>query len=218
MRVRIKVCGVTRREDARLLAEAGVDALGLNFVDGSPRRLTAEGAAAIVEGLPPFLLRIGVFADASPEFVRQVADICGLDWAQLHGRETPEQCARMPVGWFKAHRVGKSFRPDEVLAYGRPFFLLDGADDERLGGTGRTFDWSVATAVAQYGSVVLAGGLTPENVGEAIRVARPFAVDVSSGVESSPGVKDPARVRLFCRRVAEAGAALDDSVPNEDPE
>jgi phosphoribosylanthranilate isomerase len=211
------VCGVTRREDARLLAEAGVDALGLNFVEGSPRRLTAERAAAIVEGLPPFLLRVGVFADASPDFVRQVAEICGLDWAQLHGRETPEQCARMPVGWFKAHRVSRSFRPDEVLAYGRPFFLLDGADEDRLGGTGRTFDWNVAAAVARYGSVVLAGGLTPENVGEAIRIARPFAVDVASGVESSPGVKDAARLRLFCRRVADAAAALDDAGPDGDP-
>jgi phosphoribosylanthranilate isomerase len=210
MRVRIKVCGVTRREDAQLLAESGVDALGLNFVEGSPRRLTIERAGAIVEGLPPFLLKVGVFADASPDFVRQVAASCGLDWVQLHGRETPAECARMPVGWFKAHRVGAGFHPDDVLAYGRPFFLLDGDDGARLGGTGRTFDWSLAGAAAQHGSVVLAGGLTPENVGEAIRIARPFAVDVSSGVESSPGVKDPARLRLFCRRVAEAGAALDE--------
>jgi phosphoribosylanthranilate isomerase len=203
MRVRVKVCGVTRREDALLLSEAGVDAIGLNFVASSPRRLTPDQAAAIVEGLPPFLLRVGVFADAAPDFVRQVADACGLDWAQLHGRETPEQCARIPVGWFKAHRVGAGFDPDEVLAYGRPFFLLDGA------GAGKTFDWSVGAKASRHGSVILAGGLTADNVGEAIRVVRPFAVDVSSGVESSPGLKDERRLRLFCRRVLEAGAALD---------
>lgn len=203
MRVRIKVCGITRREDAELLLDAGVDAIGLNFVPDSPRRLTLEQAGAIVDGLPPFLLRVGVFADAAPDFVRQAADACALDWAQLHGRETPDQCARTPVGWFKAHRAGNGFDPDEVAAYGRPFFLLDGD------APGRTFDWRLAAAAARHGSVILAGGLTPENVGDAIRTARPFAVDVSSGVESSPGVKDPARVRLFCRRVAEAATALE---------
>jgi phosphoribosylanthranilate isomerase len=198
MRVRIKVCGVTRREDALLLSEAGVDAVGLNFVPGSPRCLTPGKAAAVVEGLPPFLLRVGVFADADPAFVRATSEACGLDWAQLHGRETPSECARIPVGWFKAHRVESGFDPEEVLAYGRPFFLLDGP------GSGKSFDWGLAAQASRHGSVILAGGLTPDNVGEAIRVARPFAVDVSSGVESSPGVKDAARLRLFCRRVAEA--------------
>jgi phosphoribosylanthranilate isomerase len=203
MRIRIKVCGVTRREDALRLSDAGVDAIGLNFVPGSPRCLSADQAAAIAHGLPPFLLRVGVFADAAPDFVRRVADTCALDWAQLHGRETPEECARIPVGWFKAHRVGQGFDPDEILAYGRPFFLLDGA------GSGRTFDWSVAAAASGHGSVILAGGLTPQNVGEAIGIARPFAVDVSSGIESSPGVKDPKRLELFCRKVAAAAASLE---------
>ena len=207
MRVRVKVCGITRAEDAAAAVEAGADAIGLNFVDESPRRLRDDRAEQVAAAIPPFVARVGVFANAPADRVRLLAAGLHLDAAQLHGEESPEECARLPVPWYKAHRVASDFDPVILAAYGRPIFLLDAAGAQR-GGTGRTFDWRVARRCATYGRVILAGGLTPENVGEAIAAARPYAVDVNSGVETSPGLKDPHRLRLFCERVAEASARL----------
>jgi len=207
VRVRIKVCGITRAEDATAAVEAGADAIGLNLVDESPRRLRDDRAEQVAAAIPPFVARVGVFANAPVDRVRLLAAGLHLDAAQLHGEESPEECARMPVPWYKAHRVASDFDPVILAAYGRPIFLLDAAGSQR-GGTGLTFDWSVARRCATYGRVSLAGGLTPENVGEAIAAARPYAVDVNSGVETAPGIKDRGRLRLFCERVAEASALL----------
>ncbi|HET8947210.1 MAG TPA: phosphoribosylanthranilate isomerase [Candidatus Polarisedimenticolia bacterium] len=207
MRVRVKVCGVTRVEDAAAAVEAGADAIGLNFVDESPRRLRDDRAEAVAAAIPPFVARVGVFANAPVDRIRMLAAGLHLDAAQLHGEENPQECARLTVPWYKAHRVGSDFDPAILAAYGRPIFLLDAAGARR-GGTGRTFDWSTARRCASHGRVILAGGLTPENVGEAIAAARPYAVDVNSGVETAPGIKDRDRLRLFCERVAEASARL----------
>ena len=207
MRVRVKVCGITRAGDAVAAVEAGADAIGLNFVEESPRRLRDDKAAEVAAAIPPFVARVGVFANAPADRIRMLAAGLHLDAAQLHGEESPEECARLPVPWYKAHRVADGFDTAVLALYGRPIFLLDAPGPVR-GGTGLTFDWGVARRCASFGRVILAGGLTPENVGDAIAQARPYAVDVNSGVESAPGIKDPEKLRLFCARVAEASSLL----------
>jgi indole-3-glycerol phosphate synthase/phosphoribosylanthranilate isomerase len=201
-RIAVKICGITTVEDGRLAVAAGADAVGFVFWPKSPRAVLPATARLIAAALPPFVLRVGVFVDASPEEMRRVADEVGLDVVQLHGDEPPEAVALAPRRAIKAVRVGPGFLPEDALRYtGRAGALLvdtraDGL--ETPGGTGRTFDWSLVRPVrAATPFLVLAGGLTPDNVGEAIAAVRPDAVDVSSGVESSPGRKDPAKVRAF---------------------
>lgn len=209
MRTFVKLCGITTPEDATLAAEAGADAVGLVFWPGSPRRVDAPAARRIGAALPPLVLRVGVFVDAPPGELAAVADEAGLDLLQLHGREAPADCARMPRRCLKALRVGPGFRPEEADAFAAAAsgILLDTRAVEAPGGTGRSFDWAVAREVrARVPFLVLAGGLTPENVGDAIRTVRPDAVDVSSGVESVPGRKDPAKVRAFMAAVRGAAA------------
>ncbi len=206
MRVRIKVCGITRVEDARAAVDLGVDALGFNFVPSSPRAIAPEAARRIIGDVPPLVIKIGVFADTAPREVESVARHAGLDLVQLHGDESPEACALLGVPWYKALRVDDRFRPEDATRYGRALFLLDGYVPGALGGTGRAFDWSLARRAGAHGRVILAGGLGPENIETAIDAARPFAVDVNSGVESRPGIKDAMRLELFCLRVAQASA------------
>ena len=206
MRVRIKVCGITRAEDARAAVDLGVDALGFNFVPSSPRRIDPEAARRIIADLPPLVVKVGVFADATALEIEGVARDTGLDVVQLHGDESPEACALLGVPWYKAFRVDDRFRPEDAIRYGRALFLLDGHRPGALGGTGRTFDWSLARRAAAHGRVILAGGLGPGNIEAAIDAARPFAVDVNSGVESSPGIKDAALLERLCARVARACA------------
>jgi phosphoribosylanthranilate isomerase len=206
--LRVKVCGVVRREDALLAADLGFDALGFNFVPGSPRRLDEEGARDIASVLPPFVVRVGVFADERPETVEAIARRVGLHCVQLHGNEAPGDCARLAIPWYKAHRVTPDFRPEEIGRYASAAFLLDSHVPGLGGGTGRTFDWEVARRAARYGRVILAGGLRPDNVEEAVRIARPYAVDVSSGVESAPGEKDGALLEEFLRSARSAAAKV----------
>jgi len=199
-RLFVKICGVTSRDDARLAADAGADAVGLVFWLGSPRCVSFETARGITEALPPFVLRVGVFVDADRETLERGAREAGLDLLQLHGDEAPEALDGLPRRVLKAVRVGPGFAPVEAERYaGRAAgLLLDTRGDRAPGGTGRPFDWSLARGLRERCPfLVLAGGLTPETVGEAIRAVHPHGVDVSSGVESSPGRKDPARVRAF---------------------
>jgi phosphoribosylanthranilate isomerase len=211
MIVRVKICGITRLEDALLGVDLGADALGFNFVEGSPRRLDADAAAAIAAALPPYPIRVGVFADQPPETVEGVARRAGMHCLQLHGDESPESCARLALPWYKAHVVSPGFRPEDVRRYRAAAFLLDGYAPGQRGGTGRAFDWSVARRAASYGRLILAGGLTPESVARAIAAARPFAVDVNSGVESAPGIKDRRLLEGFMRKVREASLSLGDT-------
>ncbi len=211
MSLRVKLCGVTRLEDALLGVDLGVDAIGFNFVAASPRRVATELARDIAAALPPFVSRIGVFADERPAVMEANARLAGLHCLQLHGEETPESCVSLAMPWYKAHRVTPEFRPEDVARYHSGTFLLDGYAPAMLGGTGRSFDWSLARRAAAYGRVILAGGLTPDNVEEAIAVARPYAVDVNSGVESAPGVKDAARLTEFMRRARRAARREEES-------
>ena len=208
MPTRIKICGLTRLEDARQAVELGAAALGFNFYPRSPRFIEPAAARAIVRRLPPWITAVGVFANETDAgHVISVAREAGAAAIQMHGPGFPplrELLSAFSVVVAVAVREG--FEPQELGKIEASAFLLDAFDPERLGGTGKTFDWAVAREAKQYGPIILAGGLTPENVGRAIHEVRPFGVDVASGVESSPGIKDPAKLRAFFAAVAEADA------------
>jgi len=199
---RVKICGVTNAEDALAAVAAGADALGFVFVPGTPRVVTTERVAAIVRGLPPFVAKVGLFVDADAATVRDVLARAGLDTVQLHGDEPPEFCRqfRATVKVVKAFRVRGAETLGRLPAYAdaADAFLLDAFVPGAHGGTGAQFDWAHALTAKTGGKpIVLAGGLTPENVAGAVRAVRPFAVDVSSGVEFAPGRKDAAKVQAF---------------------
>lgn len=203
-RVRVKICGITSPEDARMAATAGADAVGFVFWHGSPRRVDAAGARRIGEALPPFVLRVGVFVNAPAESVARAVEEARLDLLQLHGEEPPESFAGLPRRALKAVRVGGDFDPEDALRYVgcAAGVLLDARVDAVPGGTGRRFDWGLVGRLRErVPFLVLAGGLTPQNVGEAIKAVRPDAVDVSTGVESAPGRKDPEKVLAFVEAV-----------------
>lgn len=197
--VKVKICGITNVEDALHAAGCGADALGFVFYDRSPRCLSPGGARQIIAELPPFVTAVGLFVNETPERIRQVADFCGLDIVQLHGDEGPADCASAPRRVVKALRVKETASLDGHAAYAVSALLLDAWVAGAYGGTGERFNWELAAAVARQRPVILAGGLTAENVAAAVRTVRPYGVDVSSGVEASPGRKDPAKVAAFIR-------------------
>jgi phosphoribosylanthranilate isomerase len=206
MPTRIKICGLTRLEDAQRAVDLGAAALGFNFYPPSPRYIEPEPARAIIRRLPPFVTAVGVFADETDAgHVISLARESGATAVQVHGPRFPALHELLSV--FRlvvAVAVREGFKPEELRKIKPSAFLLDAFDPDRLGGTGRTFDWSVAREAKQYGPIILAGGLTPENVAQAVREVRPFAVDVASGVESAPGIKDPAKLQAFFAAVAQA--------------
>lgn len=225
-RTRVKVCGITSAADAAAAVRAGADAVGV-ILAPSPRQVSIETAREILADVPPFVARVGVFVDASTEEVALAVERAGLTAVQFHGSETPERCAAAPVPVVKAFRVpvstnsgdlgtdaggsaevGAIFDVDRVEPYQAQVaaVLLDTYDPHRHGGTGKTFAWDLITELPGRAPSILAGGLTPENVGEAIAATHPFAVDVSSGVESAPGVKDHARIEAFMAAVRIADA------------
>jgi phosphoribosylanthranilate isomerase len=198
--VQVKICGITSLEDALSAVGAGADALGFNFYRKSPRYVTAREAGRIVESLPARVLCVGVFVNEDAGEVRRVVREAGLGAAQLHGDESADYCLGLNCGGMtiKAMRVGEGFDVARVAQFGADAVLLDAFAGEAFGGTGRTFDWEVARrARALVPKLFLAGGLTPENVAEAVRAVRPFAVDVCSGVETAPGRKSAALVKKF---------------------
>jgi phosphoribosylanthranilate isomerase len=204
VRTRIKICGITRVEDARAAAQAGADAIGLVFYPPSPRFLSVDWARELKNELPPFVMPVALFVNPSAAEVYTVLERVRPAMLQFHGDETPVFCAQFGVPYLKACRV----RPEtDLLEYLRPFagaagWLLD-SHVEEYGGVGESFDWSLVPA-ERMRPLVLSGGLTRENVGEAIRRVRPWAVDVSSGVESSKGIKDAARIAAFIAEVRNA--------------
>ncbi len=203
-RVRIKICGMTSLEQARQAALAGADAIGLVFAR-SPRRVSVEQAARIVAGLPPFVQSVGVFVDPSEEEVQEALDLCPLDLVQFHGNETPGFCKRFAPRVIKAIRV-RGHADLEVLSDYEDSvkgFLLDTWSKRAMGGTGERFDWDIAREAVSNTPcpVALAGGLSPDNVAEALREVGPWAVDVSSGVEQAPGIKDMVKVKAFIEAV-----------------
>ena len=204
-RTRVKICGITRPEHARAAAEAGADAIGLVFYEPSPRYVSRVRARAVCEALPPLVSVVGVFVNPSPREIEAVVEDSPVDLLQFHGEEPPELCAGAGKPYVKAVRVRD--RDDIVEAAARytgaRALLLDAHHDALWGGTGSSFDWNVVPDDVGR-PIVLAGGLTPENVAGAIRAVRPFAVDVSGGVESAPGEKDARSMERFMKEVASA--------------
>ena len=207
--VRIKICGITNLEDALLAAELGADALGFIFYPKSPRKVAPETAREIIAQLPPFVASVGVFVDEAAAVVQELAARVGLDWVQLHGQESPEYCRNLGRRVIKGFRIqdAESLRPLADYREAAQALLLDSYKQGQVGGTGTAFDWRLAREAKPYGRIILAGGLTPENVAQAIAAARPQAVDAASGTEAAPGRKDPAKLRAFFRAVAHAPLA-----------
>jgi phosphoribosylanthranilate isomerase len=204
-RTRIKICGITDPDSAGLAAQCGADALGFMFYPPSPRFISFEAAAAIIAQLPPFVARVGVFVDPTPDAVHQAIDRTGIDTLQFHGNESPDFCARFPLATIKAFRVRDRTSLAPLSNYPCAAWLLDSYVPGQLGGSGNTFNWVLAREAAASGHpILLAGGLTPDNISQAIQTVRPFAVDVSSGVESAPGRKDPDRIRQFIAQACDA--------------
>ena len=201
---RVKICGITSLRDALAAADAGADALGFNFWSGSPRFIDPKRAACIIQQLPPLVTPVGLFVNETPARVKRLAKQAGVTTVQLHGDEPPamvQQLAGAGLTVIKVFSVGDGFSVSGIGAYQKAHaFLLDTQVRGLRGGTGKTFDWAKAKSARRYGRVILAGGLAPGNVARAIRAARPYAVDVSSGVEKRPGVKDHEKVRQFIRR------------------
>lgn len=200
-RVKVKICGITNEDDARVAVEAGADALGFIMYRKSPRFVEAAVVKRIINDLPPFVAAVGVFVNEEAAAVRRLMDECGLALAQLHGDESAAYCEGLGRPSMKALRL-KNRGTFLALAefQGRAnvrAFVLDAFSDQAYGGTGQTVDWTLAAEAARASRVLLAGGLTPDNVAEAIRQVRPYGVDVSSGVEVRPGQKDHVKVRTF---------------------
>jgi len=205
MPAKVKICGITNLPDGLAAAEAGADALGFMFWDGSPRRVSLETAAGIIRALPPFIIKVGVFVNAPTDLVYRAIGECGLSLLQFHGDETPDYCLQFGLMSMKAFRIRDAESLRALPAYRTEAWLLDAFSAETPGGTGERFDWDLAVHARELGRpIFLAGGLTPANVGEAVRKVRPYAVDVSSGVESAPGKKDPAKVKAFIQAVRDA--------------
>jgi phosphoribosylanthranilate isomerase len=201
--VRIKICGITNLQDASLATDLGAHALGFIFYPKSPRAVTLERARHIIGQLPPFVATVGVFVDEDAAKVREIASLVGLDWIQLHGSESPEYCRSMGRRVIKGFRVKGMEIFAQLTGYrgAAQAFLLDTYKPGTPGGTGETFDWDLGRQVKKCGPIVLAGGLTPANVAQAIQMAQPAAVDVASGVEAAPGKKDPEKLRAFVEAV-----------------
>lgn len=202
---RVKICGITRPEDALAAAKAGADAIGLVFYPDSPRAIDIATAWEILEVLPPFVTTVGLFVDADPEWIEEILVEVPLDVLQFHGNESPEQCEQFAHPYIKAIRM----RPDtDLAAIAKRYtdaqgLLLDTYRPGVPGGTGEAFDWSLARQPCDK-PIILAGGLTPENVGEAIAQVRPWAVDVSGGVEKEKGLKDSSKINAFMAAVKAA--------------
>ena len=198
MPVIVKICGITNLADGQAAAEAGADTLGFVFCEQSPRCVSVEAAARIIREVQPFVIKVGVFVNAPEDLVVRAARECGLNLLQFHGDESPEYCLQFGLMSMKAFRIRDAGSLEAVPAYHTDAWLFDAYSPTKAGGTGETFNWDLALQARSWGRpIFLAGGLTPENVAEAVRQARPYAVDVSSGVEAAPGRKDHAKVRAF---------------------
>ena len=199
--VKIKICGITDLDDALHAVDCGADALGFVFYEGSPRAVTSQRAQAIIARLPPFVTVVGLFVNEDPGTLRIIADHCGLDVIQYHGDESPETVRLAPRRSIRALRVRESEIRNDITNYPASTLLLDAWVSGAYGGTGVCFNWAVAAGITKERTVILAGGLTPENVSAAIQTVHPYGVDVSSGVESAPGRKDRTKVAAFIKAV-----------------
>ena len=200
MPVKVKICGITNLPDGLAAAEAGADALGFVFYDQSPRYISIPAAAELIRQLPPLVMKVGVFANAPEDLVLRASRECGLNLLQFHGDEPPDYCLQFGLMSMKAFRIRDAASLQALRDYPTDAWLLDTYSPGKLGGTGETFNWDLALEARGWGRpIFLAGGLTPENVAEAVQRAQPYGVDVSSGVEAAPGRKDHAKVRAFIK-------------------
>lgn len=197
--VRVKICGITNLDDALAAIESGADALGFVFYAGSPRYISPDDAGKIIRELPPFVTTVGVFVDERREEMQRIIRHASIDVVQLHGHEPPDACL-IDGRVIKAIRVKELNDLRPLRHYRVSAYLLDTYAPESLGGTGQIFNWDIATDAKQFGRIILAGGLNPDNVEKAVRWVRPYAVDVSSGVEEEKGKKDHKRMKLFIKR------------------
>jgi len=202
--IKIKICGITNLEDALAAADAGADALGFNFYKKSPRYIEPDKAAEIIAQLPPFIMPVGIFVNEREEKIRENQALTCIQAIQLHGDESPEFCQRFGGRVIKAFQVRDKESLKNMAHYRVGAFLLDSYRDGVRGGTGVTFDWHLAVVAKTFGKVILAGGLTPENVAEAVKLVQPYGVDVAGGVEREKGIKDHAKVRKFIAEVRRA--------------
>lgn len=198
---RVKICGITNLKDALMSVESGADALGFVFVPDTPRFVNPDQVAAIIDQLPPFITTVGVFASKDTTKIRTVLDLCRLDAIQLHADVTPEFCHNLDSRIIKAVRVKDESSLSILSDYDVNAFLLDTYVEGKMGGTGKVFDWNLALQAKDYGRIIVAGGLNPDNVAHAVRRVKPYGVDVSSGVELVPGRKDPDKIRKFINAV-----------------
>ncbi|HUI64889.1 MAG TPA: phosphoribosylanthranilate isomerase [Bacteroidota bacterium] len=195
--MKVKICGITRLEDAIAAAEEGADAIGLIFVPSSARYIAPERACEIVRELPPFVTPVGVFVNAARGEILRTIEVARLQCLQLHGEESPADVSGYPVPVIKSFRVRENFDVGALGTYKVNAYLLDSYSPGARGGTGKTFDWRVAREAKKHGKIILSGGITPANVAEAAHSVLPYAIDLSSGVESSPGIKDRSKIRAL---------------------
>lgn len=200
--VKVKICGITNQEDALLAVKLGADALGFIFAS-SPRRVTYQEVKRIVDILPPFVDRVGVFVNEKASLVKEIAEFCSLTTLQFHGDESPQYCSQFPRKIIKSFSVTTEV-PRNIFEYRVDAYLLDTFAGNKRGGTGKTFDWKIARKIKESGFLlILSGGLTPDNVKQAIREVNPYAVDVAGGVEAGPGKKSPEKLSRFIQEVKE---------------
>ncbi|NLA75511.1 MAG: phosphoribosylanthranilate isomerase [Deltaproteobacteria bacterium] len=202
--LKVKICGITNYDDAVVAANLGADALGFIFAPKSPRKIEPAIAAEIIKELPPFIKTVGVFVNEHIDKIKDIVDYCGLDSIQLHGDETPEICEALMPRAIKAVRVRDDFDTSRLLSYRGKIraFLLDTYSEKAAGGTGKTFNWDKALEINSIGiPVILAGGLTPSNITKAIKKVRPYGVDINSGIEKGPGVKDHEAMKELFQKI-----------------
>ena len=208
---RIKICGITNLDDGLEAIAAGVDALGFVFVPNTPRYITPSQAKLVIKQLPPFITNVGLFVDSEIDEIKDIVNHCKLDAVQLHGNESPEMCSQISLQTkvIKSFHVKKELQVlrNEIANYRVAAYLLDTFIKGKAGGTGQTFDWRIAEGLSQR--IILAGGLTPDNIGTAIAQLQPYGVDVSSGVEKSPGKKDTNKIYSFVRQVRKANLIIE---------
>jgi phosphoribosylanthranilate isomerase len=202
--IKVKICGITNLADAMLAIDAGADALGFIFVDGTPRFVTPAQAGPIIRALPPLVTPVGVFWNHPGGHVKSVAESCGLGALQFHGDEAPEDLAGYTLPVIKTLKIAAASDLDRMGAYAVAAFLLDSRERWSEGEVRRPIQWTLARAASARGRIILSAGLTPDNVAEAIAVARPYGVDVNSGVEAAPGRKDPVKLRDFIAAAKQA--------------
>lgn len=215
---KVKICGITSLEDALVAVDAGADALGFVFYDNSPRNIDPDAAARIIAAIPPFVQVVGLFVNADLDLVNTTADRCRLDIVQLHGDESPSYCQAVRRRVMKAFRVRGMESLVAMAEYRVSAYLLDAYSPNAYGGTGARFDWDCAVAAKSQGRIVLAGGLDPDNVASAVATVAPYGVDVSSGVELSPGRKDPEKVRRFIKEAKNQTPNRCTLIKSENPE